>query len=91
MNKKKLKWIIGSLALAVILPTVSYMLIQGLAVDKLDGNVFEQEEMQEIQMDEATKKELDGLREQVENGTLAQEEVMDKLGVQGFDSDGATK
>ncbi|QOS97503.1 hypothetical protein JNUCC42_12935 [Brevibacterium sp. JNUCC-42] len=91
MNKKALKWIIGSLALAVIVPTVAYMLIQELAVDKLDGNVFEQEEMQEVQMDEATKKELDGLREQVENGTLTQEEVMEKIGVQGFDSDGVTK
>ncbi|QDX92697.1 hypothetical protein EEL32_22780 [Brevibacillus laterosporus] len=91
MNKKALKWIIGSLALAVIVPTVAFMLIQELSFDKHDVNSFEQEEMQEVQLDEATKKELDGLREQVENGTLTQEEVMDKLGVQGFDSDGATK
>ncbi|QOS97910.1 hypothetical protein JNUCC42_15325 [Brevibacterium sp. JNUCC-42] len=88
MNKKALKWIIGSLALAVIVPTVAFMLIQE---DKPDVNVFQQQEMQEVQIDEETKKELDGLREQVENGTLTQEEVFDQLGVQGFDSDGATK
>ncbi|PPA86777.1 hypothetical protein C4A76_12680, partial [Brevibacillus laterosporus] len=34
---------------------------------------------------EATKKQLDEIREQVKNGTLTQEQANEKLGVKGFD------
>ncbi|QOS99865.1 hypothetical protein JNUCC42_03615 [Brevibacterium sp. JNUCC-42] len=37
INKKALKWIIGSLVLAIIVPAVAFMLIQELAVDKHDN------------------------------------------------------
>ncbi|QOS97809.1 hypothetical protein JNUCC42_14750 [Brevibacterium sp. JNUCC-42] len=37
MNKKPLKWIIGALALAIIVPAAAFMLIQERAVDKHDN------------------------------------------------------
>ncbi|PPA88466.1 hypothetical protein C4A77_26135, partial [Brevibacillus laterosporus] len=38
-----------------------------------------------VELDEATKKQLDEIREQVKNGTLTQEQANEKLGVKGFD------
>ncbi|WP_232699485.1 DUF4175 domain-containing protein [Brevibacillus daliensis] len=85
MNKKAFKWIIGALAVAIFVPTVVFMLAQ--EHKKLGVNGIDQQEPQEIQMDEATKKELDAMMEQMENGTITQEELLEQLGVEGFDMD----
>ncbi|MED1788669.1 hypothetical protein P4V47_14480 [Brevibacillus laterosporus] len=47
--------------------------------------LFEQQEKIKVEVDEATKKKLDEIREQVKNGTLTQEQANEKLGVKGFD------
>ncbi|ATO51269.1 hypothetical protein O0555_02990 [Brevibacillus laterosporus] len=47
--------------------------------------LFEQQEKMKVKVDEATKKKLDEIREQVKNGTLTQEQANEKLGVKGFD------
>ncbi|MBG9790132.1 hypothetical protein [Brevibacillus laterosporus] len=47
--------------------------------------LFDQHEKGKVELDEATKKQLDEIREQVKNGTLTQEQANEKLGVKGFD------
>ncbi|MED1787460.1 hypothetical protein P4V47_08060 [Brevibacillus laterosporus] len=47
--------------------------------------LFDQQEKGKVEVDEATKKKLDEIREQVKNGTLTQEQANEKLGVKGFD------
>ncbi|MCR8980177.1 hypothetical protein [Brevibacillus laterosporus] len=47
--------------------------------------LFDQHEKVKVELDEATKKQLDEIREQVKNGTLTQEQANEKLGVKGFD------
>ncbi|QDX92743.1 hypothetical protein EEL30_10760 [Brevibacillus laterosporus] len=47
--------------------------------------LFDQQEKGKVEIDEAKKKELDEIREQVKNGTLTQEQADEKLGVKGFD------
>ncbi|TPG71055.1 hypothetical protein EEL32_22645 [Brevibacillus laterosporus] len=46
--------------------------------------LFDQQEKGKVEIDEAKKKELDEIREQVKNGTLTQEQANEKLGVKGF-------
>ncbi|TPG74784.1 hypothetical protein EEL32_24735 [Brevibacillus laterosporus] len=55
MNKKELKWIIGSLALAIIVPAAAFMLIQELAVDKHDNKHDAVYHEQMIDMGEDTR------------------------------------
>ncbi|PPA88176.1 hypothetical protein C4A77_26185, partial [Brevibacillus laterosporus] len=45
----------------------------------------DQHEKVKVELDEATKKQLDEIREQVKNGTLTQEQANEKLGVKDFD------
>ncbi|PPA80986.1 hypothetical protein C4A75_23965 [Brevibacillus laterosporus] len=47
--------------------------------------LFDQHEKVKVELDEATKKQLDEIREQVKNGTLTQEQANEKLGVKDFD------
>ncbi|MGG1265300.1 hypothetical protein [Brevibacillus laterosporus] len=51
--------------------------------------LFDQQEKGKVEVDEATKKKLDEIREQVKNGTLTQEQANEKLGVKGFDKGNA--
>ncbi|QOS99262.1 hypothetical protein JNUCC42_00150 [Brevibacterium sp. JNUCC-42] len=58
MNKIASKWMIGALALAVIVITVSFMLIQGLAVDKNnDKHDMNAGYQQEIELPELSPEE----------------------------------
>ncbi|QOS98090.1 hypothetical protein JNUCC42_16370 [Brevibacterium sp. JNUCC-42] len=58
MNKIASKWMIGALALAVIVITVSFMLIQGLAVDKnIDKHDMNAGYKQEIELPELSPEE----------------------------------
>ncbi|MED2004080.1 hypothetical protein P4V86_12030 [Brevibacillus laterosporus] len=49
MNKKAVKGIIGALVLAILIPTVVFVLTQEDAFEKLGINGIEQQEMKETQ------------------------------------------
>ncbi|QOS97806.1 hypothetical protein JNUCC42_14735 [Brevibacterium sp. JNUCC-42] len=57
MNKKPLKLIIGSLALAIIVPAAAFMLIQELAVDKHDNKRDAVHHEQTIEMGDISPEE----------------------------------
>ncbi|RAP30407.1 hypothetical protein C2W64_01603 [Brevibacillus laterosporus] len=73
MNKKAIKWIIGSLALAVIVPTVAFMLVQERAIDKIDMI----SDQQEVGATEAPDDVKDAV-EQFKNGTMTEEQLRDR-------------
>ncbi|QOS99274.1 hypothetical protein JNUCC42_00215 [Brevibacterium sp. JNUCC-42] len=97
MNNKVLKWIIGSLVVAVIVPTVAFMLIQpdGKNVSEQtndlvggDGGCVGMNANGEMVKCEPNP-EIDELAEQMKNGILTEEQFMERMKEKGYS--GATR
>lgn len=73
------KFILGALALAVVLPTATYAATADSGTEETEQTVVVNETNCKGELDEETKAQVDAFRAQVESGEITEEEAKAKL------------